>query len=720
MRSAENEINNSLQMASSNFDIQETCKSLTQVIETCGVHSLGNIFQKLVEDIFINKTYKWCLVRSGVPMADFGIVRRFLGPDGAMFQLINRMQMHGVQVKGPDMVALGEFHSDLMYDPQRLGCPFESYFCYFSHIITKLSLNTTISNNMFPHNRFNLRNPNLLVSGAEDLLYFVLLDDYLSYYLPSGADAKPPTLNTGGLFNTSTKVHRNITKSSFLLRHDSNNVISHGQPSHSETWCCDVLMNIFTTFWMYGFQPNRSEFSSGSAVRGKVPTENHVRAVRLLVKHVHFFCNAHMGNTLTKRFQNDSILEQLDQNLMNKFQPKLFLFLQHCFEVWPLDHTFRIVLETWLSYIQPWRYVKNDFPTLSSDCNVNNNWYHFVYANIQFYSALFQVVIRRFIRMDIGTMGNSFLLFRVAKVYSQPNLITLIDQAHEANPQLAYSQLSGNFESYVISQSYGAVEPKDDDLFSPVFIDVVRQLLLIISQALETTKSSAASANSDWSNQVLTFCGYGAFVENNDSGSTGPDKKKIEQNLNYALKTFCDIFELPLPKLDTVSRKSPGRGSDIADYELDENGKMSLSPTGRFQLQNKLKKFPILPNVDPDLRPICSFENAFLVRFLHKLSSKFNGKYQHEIEELCKKNDILGKVCKILFEQPDEFPALKHGFHPKPHLSLRFIAHYRNIFYIFMLYALSLFFRFNFVYSCIYIVFLLVIIIFFRALFSKD
>ncbi|XP_077969995.1 kelch-like protein 25 [Styela clava] len=148
-------------------------------------------------------------------------------------------------------------------------------------------------------------------------------------------------------------------------------------------------------------------------------------------------------------------------------------------------------------------------------------------------------------------------------------------------------------------------------------------------------------------NHRTTFC-----VVSNDSGSIGPDKKKDKQNLNYALKKFCDIFELPLPKLDIVSRKSPGHGSDIADYELDENGKMSLSPSGRFQLQNKLKKFPILPNGDAYLLPICSFENAFSVRFLHKLSSKFNGKYQHKIGELCKKNDILGKVCRILFVQP--------------------------------------------------------------------
>lgn len=113
------------------------------------------------------------------------------------------------------------------------------------------------------------------------------------------------------------------------------------------------------------------------------------------------------------------------------FQKKLYVFLRHTLEHWPLDASFRLFLETWLSYIQPWRYVSSTQKGNDGDKVVDWKWQNFVAENLLFYTLFLQKIILRFLRVELSSPKNSLMLYRISKVIRLrlnslwPNLMTL-------------------------------------------------------------------------------------------------------------------------------------------------------------------------------------------------------------------------------------------------------------------------------------------------------
>ena len=96
------------------------------------------------------------------------------------------------------------------------------------------------------------------------------------------------------------------------------------------------------------------------------------------------------------------------------FQKKLYVFLRYTLEHWPLDGSFRLFLETWLSYIQPWRYTVQR--ASDGEKIVDWKWQNFVAENLLFYTLFLQKVILRFLRIDLTSPKTSLMLFRISKV----------------------------------------------------------------------------------------------------------------------------------------------------------------------------------------------------------------------------------------------------------------------------------------------------------------
>merc|ERR1712136_666034 len=121
-----------------------------------------------------------------------------------------------------------------------------------------------------------------------------------------------------------------------------------------------------------------------------------------------------MGSPFNTTFSTASgpgyVMDHFIENLYSILNPKLFDFLMLCFEVWPLDGSFRVVIETWLSYIQPWRYTvhksTNSELRLSGDRDIANAWYNFIFVNLPFYNKFLYLSFNRFLRMDLSTATN--------------------------------------------------------------------------------------------------------------------------------------------------------------------------------------------------------------------------------------------------------------------------------------------------------------------------
>ena len=97
------------------------------------------------------------------------------------------------------------------------------------------------------------------------------------------------------------------------------------------------------------------------------------------------------------------------------------------FSHWPHDASFRLVLETWLSYIQPWRYTVTAISARGRTGGdpevavVDRRWQNFIAENVLQYT----VVLRQLLPNLDGPNGskNAYMLkVRIAKYSLPPNI----------------------------------------------------------------------------------------------------------------------------------------------------------------------------------------------------------------------------------------------------------------------------------------------------------
>lgn len=114
------------------------------------------------------------------------------------------------------------------------------------------------------------------------------------------------------------------------------------------------------------------------------------------------------------------------QPLMNE---QMYIFLRNVISRWPLDSSFSVVLELWLSYIQPWRYTFEAIGTHNPSTTLQfipKKYETFIIENLISYTQIFVQLLPRFERLDFSSLKNVLMLFRLIKVFGQANLVDIL------------------------------------------------------------------------------------------------------------------------------------------------------------------------------------------------------------------------------------------------------------------------------------------------------
>lgn len=333
--------------------------------------------------------------------------------------------------------------------------------------------------------------------------YFTLLKIYLDYFVP--VENVPRTLDglnlasgvgqqsslwqslsskTTSILNMATNNARQMTNNSqsppslfkpsifhahvpFNQSFSTSHMSSHGtllynQGEHlgSVEWRCSTFLLMLTELWFGNIPAPKTNYILRAATTDDLSVSvsdaqpysaniDQMTAVRIVIKHLHSFSNSFTYSPIS-HINNQGLAEikQAIWTVKYPLQKRLYNFIKIAFTRWPLDYTFRQPLEAWLSYIQPWRYVKisnneynNDLDDLDGNCratnlidvpSVDNHWKNFISDNLLYYTVIFSLLIDRLLNLDLSSSRNALMLFRVIKVYSQPGFLVLLKEAEDA------------------------------------------------------------------------------------------------------------------------------------------------------------------------------------------------------------------------------------------------------------------------------------------------
>ncbi|XP_025835973.1 sphingomyelin phosphodiesterase 4 [Agrilus planipennis] len=456
-------------------------------------------------------------------------------------------------------------------------------------------------------------------------------------------------------------------------------------------------------------------------------------------------------------------MNELKKIAVPYMQGKMYIFLRNLIYRWPLDDSFRLVLELWLSFIQPWRYPGNeqlelmgltkqhDADGLSRPSKLADKEYlPFIVENILAYVVIFQQLLPRFTKVDLSSPKIALMLYRMLKVMGQPMLADMLREVESAleninnspthvrwpssvpplsptsswcstntSPNISFNKdhshnlsymgaasLSGSFiDSSVTYRGIGGkwsniVKQKIVELecpnfcYKPLFTTQPAQEVFDLIRHIQKAQHAANAIirlrkeeESKSSRGIFGFLRI-IFTQPDFNNDEFPleEREKVPIVLKYSLEFLVDIFQIRNLNVSGISNDGSTDLNDLSSQIHKDDFPYILTPQ---RVRERVKNLRF--EGDPDLQPIRSNENTFLVRILYQLSKKINEEFYYHINRLYYDQSFVGRICREVVSPPItvyKYEKSNDGLSPRiqeslpPRITLRPLASHKFLTYL--------------------------------------
>ncbi|XP_069964053.1 sphingomyelin phosphodiesterase 4 isoform X1 [Bactrocera oleae] len=673
------------------YPIPDRCVELTQLFERCSLRELQDVFPTIVQSVFGigSGGLGWGLratTKENSPMC-FDVLHEFFSPMGPMLRLCYRLLNEAIKFefnldllphKVSEMIQSGQyslFYADLVnIDPFRrqvTSLVLNAFDYYMLHYVIHA---TFPLHKMYPA-ALQVHNERMKT------VYFFLTAEYLCTFLPGNPDAivfptnictsvkaPQPLQPVQPLQPQRSPKYLKIPTNTSLFQTDSPSTSAAAVAAvqaarncdspRTHCWRTESVLHFFIDTWLrYDIDEARD-----------LPSSEFIRVVRILVKQVHTFANStHLDHTPMV------MLRKLANPMM---KTRIYPFLKSIIGRWPLDSSLSVVLELWLSYIQPWRYLF-DAPnagyyggsgvnaansmaagSIGNEVAVSQRFSTFIAENLVIYTQIFVYILPRFERLDFTTFRNVIMLHRLVKVFSQPNLPAMLCQAeqayicqlgadsprkHSVYARQGKTEWDGIFHEESYTPLFGpAVKCEIEQVIKTVCISRLYVLQEIDNIRLDIVEQR--KAHSFLRKMFATI-----FADVSPAELKLQEIAKIPDVLDLAVRSLSVMFDVRLPEI-TLEQIHDRNSPQLNMSAYDSSDYLDISKVSPIQMQNNLAN--LSATIDPATVPIKDYELKFLVRFLHKISCRLNEMFGNEIQALWCRSDFVGKLARQLLYPP--------------------------------------------------------------------